>query len=120
MAIIPSQELNKNLSFATPDQEKQKQLFYVFGLILVALGTIVYFGFYGGGTSFGLSAGEILVANYDKQQKVQGLDNILGGLKATKLDNSFFQNKKFEQLTIFGQLPIVIGPQGRDNPFAPF
>ena len=120
MAIIPSQDLNRNLNFITPDQEKQRELFYVFGLILVVLGVVVYFGFLGGGASFSLSAGEILVADYNKQQKVAGLDNILGGLKAVKLDNSFFQNKKFEQLTIFGQLPIVIGPQGRDNPFAPF
>lgn len=40
-------------------------------------------------------------------------------IRNTKFDFSVFDSVIFRQLKIFGEIPVVAGPLGRDNPFAP-
>lgn len=40
-------------------------------------------------------------------------------LEAVKLDFSIFENIIFQELRVFGEIPVTPGTTGKDNPFSP-
>lgn len=51
---------------------------------------------------------------------VSSRQEIPADINSVHLDFSIFNNVLFQQLKVFGAVPVSPGQSGRDNPFAPF
>jgi len=116
MAIIPGQQAGSGASFASPQEEKQKKLLYIFGFLALAAGAIIYFGFYY--QSAPSEQASFVPATGLAPEQIT--ENLIKSLQGVNFEAALLSDKKFKELVLPGNLPISVGEKGRDNPFAPF
>ncbi len=128
MAIIPGEQ--KGISIETPQEQKQKKMVYLLILVLLAIAGILYFGFFRGATAPSVSPlpavlpGEQAAGTTGAGAVSLGAGNedqaFLESLKNVNLENPVFKDKKFQDLSLYGEWPISQGVKGRENPFEPY
>ncbi|MEK7160813.1 MAG: hypothetical protein AAB724_02175 [Patescibacteria group bacterium] len=112
MAIIIN-EIENETAVETPQQRRTKNALYLLVGFLVLTGLVIYFGFFKSKTpDLASSVSEAYLASSDKL--------LFEELKNVKGDKIVFGNRTFKNLILSDKLPVVVGEQGRDNPFAPF
>lgn len=111
MAIIPDAQ-KESPAFQTPRSEKQKNMLYLLGLILIVTAVVVYFVFF--------KTSLPPVAAPSASPEPGGNLKLFESLKSANLESPILKDKRFEKLILFGQFPIVVGDKGREDPFAAF
>ncbi len=112
MAIIPG--ANKMSLPVTPQKARQKKLVYLLILVLVAIAAVYLFYFIK--PSFLQTTPPSANVNITQD----ATDRMVQALKTANLNFSLLNNETFNALVLHGNLPVVVGVKGRDNPFAPF
>jgi hypothetical protein len=113
MAIIPGKQ-KVNFSFVSENIRKQRKMIWIL-LFLVVTMVVVYFLY--------INNVSLVPAAPTVSSPILGDDlssQIVQLLKPVSLDIPLFKNKRFQLLILPGDLPIVTGEKGRENPFEPF
>jgi len=118
VAIIPGERKN-DISVIASKKNKQKNLVYVFVVILLVMGVVLYFGLMRGGDSNEAFLPAVS-SEPGKESPEYITAQVVKMIKATDLTNSILNDERFKNLKQADSLPIVVGQTGRDNPFAPF
>lgn len=81
-------------------QKKQKKLLIIFGLLILAIFLILYFG-------------------YLRKTPISSIDMPTGGSEITlpELNLDILNDPRFQNLRPYGDLPVEVGETGRENPF---
>jgi len=113
MAIIPGEQKN-SFSF-NPRQQKQKNLIYILGILVLTTGVVLYFGFLKKEEAMpdpSLSEGE----NYPVQELM------INSLRQVDFNRAILNDARFNSLSLPVKLPLTIDPseKGRSNPFDAF
>ncbi len=103
------------------DKAKRKQtiLIVVFLIVILITGYLVYSTFFSKkphsvSAPFGIT--EEGGATATAPSPATSSQNI----PSSKLNTDLLTDPRFSQLMIFGDVPIEVGPVGRDNPFVPY
>lgn len=112
MAIIPG--AHGNISpLLSRQKNKQTKMLYLL-ILIVVVAAAIYFLFTKAPSIISapvvMAPSETELASY----------NLAEGLKTANLDLSLINDSKFKSLLLHGDLPVVVGQRGRDNPFAQF
>lgn len=109
------------------DKAKRKQniMLIIFGVIFLVIGYLVYSNFLSKKTPFGLPEAGIVPGGAPVMpgaiSPAPGSEvPLLSQGSSSKLNTDILNDPRFSELKIFGDVPIEIGPIGRENPFVPY
>ena len=105
------------------DKAKRKQtiLLGIFLVVVLVAGYLFYISFFGKKSSPELGA--VPGAMPGAPEAIMTAPSITTpsqNVSSSKLKTDLLTDPRFSQLVIFGEVPIEVGPVGRDNPFIPY
>ncbi len=115
MAIIPGRQ-KADLAFIDPQARKQKRLLYLLVSIIIAAAGIYFIYSRQPGILFPSPPASSVSSDPNSAANTK----IIELLKLINLNISLQEDKRFNALILPGNLPVVVGEKGRQNPFAPF
>jgi len=97
-----------------PQEKKQRKLVFVFVAVILAVLLILYFGF--------LRSSELEITGElgTAGQAIDGKIFLEDIIEKINFDINFLEESRFQDLKIYGEWPLQIEKQGRNNPFMPF
>ncbi|MFA4881016.1 MAG: hypothetical protein WC650_05345 [Candidatus Doudnabacteria bacterium] len=108
------------------DKAKRKQTILI-GIFLVAIlvtGYLVYTSFFGRKSSEPVpelgAVPDIIPVVPGAIVTAPSITTPSQNVPSSKLKTDLLTDPRFSQLVIFGEVPIEVGPVGRDNPFIPY
>lgn len=116
---ISLKNIKNDTSFLTPEQKKQKKMVGLLIVVVMAIAAVVYFGYFKDTEAPSPAAGASSVGAIGATNRSSAI-LMEEAAKNFKNRNFIYQDKRFIELKMHGDLPVVVGEKGRENPFIPF